>query len=46
MFLLARSMVGAFAGVLAAVAGDFGVSESFIAVRVSRYRLIEGGLAR
>lgn len=34
------------AGVLAAVAGDFGVSDSFIAVRVARYRLIEGGLPR
>jgi len=36
----------AVAGVVAAVAGDFGVSESFIAVRLARYRLIEGGLGR
>ena len=36
----------AVAGVLAAVAGDFGVSESFIAVRAARYRLLEGGLRR
>ena len=36
----------AVAGVLAAVAGDFGVSESFIAVRLARYRLVEGGLGR
>jgi hypothetical protein len=34
----------ALAGVLAALAGDFGVSERFIAVRVQRYRLIEGGV--
>jgi hypothetical protein len=32
------------AGVLAALAGDFGVSERFIAVRLSRYGLVEGGL--
>ncbi|WP_135468540.1 ImmA/IrrE family metallo-endopeptidase [Crenalkalicoccus roseus] len=36
----------AVAGVIAALAGDFGVSESFIHVRLERYRLVEGGLAR
>ena len=34
----------AVAGVVAALAGDFGVSEKFIAVRLQRYRLIEGGV--
>lgn len=34
----------ALAGVLAALAGDFGVSEKFIAVRLSRYGLVEGGM--
>jgi hypothetical protein len=33
------------AGVLAALAGDFGVSERFIAVRVARYGLVQGGRA-
>lgn len=33
----------ALAGVVAALAGDFGVSDRFIAVRLQRYRLIEGG---
>ncbi len=33
----------ALAGVIAALAGDFGVSERFIAVRLQRYCLIEGG---
>lgn len=33
----------ALAGVIAALAGDFGISERFIAVRLQRYRLIEGG---
>lgn len=33
----------ALAGVIAALAGDFGVSDRFIAVRLQRYRLIEGG---
>jgi hypothetical protein len=32
----------AVSGVIAALASDFGVSERFIAVRLSRYRLIEG----
>jgi hypothetical protein len=32
------------AGVVAALAGDFGVSERFIAVRLSRYGLVEGGV--
>ena len=31
------------AGVVSALAGDFGVSERFIAVRLSRYGLVEGG---
>ena len=30
-------------GIVAALAGDFGVSDRFIAVRIQRYRLIEGG---
>jgi hypothetical protein len=34
----------ALAGVTAALAGDFGVSDRFIAVRLRRYRLIAGGL--
>jgi len=29
-------------GVVAALAGDFGVSERFIAVRLSRYGLVQG----
>ena len=33
----------ALVGVIAALAGDFGISERFIAVRLQRYRLIEGG---
>ena len=33
----------AVGGVIAALAGDFGVSDRFIAVRLQRYRLIEGG---
>jgi hypothetical protein len=32
----------AVGGVLAALAGDFGVSERFIAVRLSRYGLVQG----
>lgn len=31
-------------GVIAALAGDFGVSEGFIRVRLDRYRLVQGGL--
>lgn len=31
-------------GVVAAVAGDFGISERFVRVRLARYRLVEGGL--
>jgi hypothetical protein len=34
----------AVAGIVAALAGDFGVSEKFIAVRLQRYRLMEGGV--
>ncbi|MCC7495869.1 MAG: ImmA/IrrE family metallo-endopeptidase [Fimbriimonadaceae bacterium] len=36
----------AVAGVVAALAGDFGVSDSFVRVRLARYRLVEGGLVR
>ena len=32
----------AIEGVVAALAGDFGVSERFIAVRLSRYGLVQG----
>ena len=35
--------IEAVAGIVAALAGDFGVSDRFIAVRLQRYRLIEGG---
>ncbi len=31
-------------GVVAALAGDFGVSDGFVRVRLARYRLVEGGL--
>jgi hypothetical protein len=34
----------AMAGVIAALAGDFGVSERFVAVRLSRYGLVQGGV--
>lgn len=34
----------ALAGIAAALAGDFGVSERFIAVRLTRYGLVEGGM--
>ena len=34
----------AVAGVVAALAGDFGVSDRFIAVRLARYGLVEGGV--
>lgn len=34
----------ALAGIAAALAGDFGVSERFIAVRLTRYGLVEGGV--
>ena len=34
----------ALAGIVAALAGDFGVSERFIAVRLHRYALVEGGM--
>lgn len=33
------------AGVIAALAGDFGVSDRFIAVRLELYGLLAGGLA-
>lgn len=35
----------AIAGVIAALAGDFGVSDRFIAVRLEMYGLIAGGRA-
>jgi hypothetical protein len=41
--LAADNAPEAVEGVLSAVAADFGVSERFVAVRVARYRLIEGG---
>lgn len=34
----------ALVGIVAALAGDFGVSERFIGVRLSRYGLVEGGV--
>jgi Zn-dependent peptidase ImmA (M78 family) len=40
--LAASNPPDAVAGVLAALADDFGVSERFIAVRLQRYRLIQG----
>jgi hypothetical protein len=40
----AGNRADALAGVLAALAADFGVSERFIAVRLSRYGLVEGGV--
>ncbi len=42
--LAADNPSDAVAGVVAAVAGDFGISERFVRVRVARYRLVEGGL--
>jgi hypothetical protein len=33
----------AIAGIIAVIAGEFGVSDSFIAVRMARYRLVAGG---
>ena len=41
---LRGQMVRGLHGVLAALAGDFGVSERFIAVRLSRYGLLQGGV--
>jgi phage shock protein PspC (stress-responsive transcriptional regulator) len=43
--LAAGNPADAVAGVVAALAGDFGVSESFVRVRLARYRLVQGGLA-
>jgi hypothetical protein len=34
----------AVSGLVAVLAGDFGVSERFVAVRLQRYALIEGGV--
>lgn len=43
--ILARSNPPeAVAGVVAALAGDFGVSDGFVRVRLARYRLVDGGL--
>jgi hypothetical protein len=42
--LAADNPPDAVAGVVAAVAGDFGISERFVRVRVARYRLVQGGL--
>ncbi len=42
--LAANNPPDAVAGVVAAVAGDFGVSERFVRVRVARYHLVQGGL--
>ena len=42
--LAADNPSDAVAGVVAAVAGDFGVSDRFVRVRLARYRLVEGGL--
>ena len=42
--LAADNPPDAVAGVVAAVAGDFGVSERFVRVRIARYRLVQGGL--
>jgi hypothetical protein len=42
--LAAGNPPDAVAGVVAALAGDFGVSERFVAVRLARYRLLQGGL--
>ena len=43
--LAAGNPPDAVAGVIAALAGDFGVSERFIAVRLARYGLLQGGAA-
>lgn len=43
--LAANNAEEAVAGVVAALAGDFGVSDRFIAVRLARYGLIAGGQA-
>lgn len=42
--LAADNPAEALAGVIAALAGDFGISERFVRVRLARYRLV-GGLA-
>lgn len=42
--LAANNPPDAVAGVVAAVAGDFGVSDRFVRVRLARYRLVEGGM--
>lgn len=42
--IAAGNRADALGGVLAALAADFGVSERFIAVRLSRYGLVAGGV--
>jgi hypothetical protein len=42
--LAAENPMEAIEGVIAALAIDFGVSERFIAVRLDRYGLIQGGV--
>lgn len=41
--LAANTPSDALSGITAALAGDFGVSDRFIAVRLQRYSLVEGG---
>ena len=44
--MLARDNASiAIAGIVAVAASEFGVSDRFIAVRIKRYGLIEGGNA-
>jgi hypothetical protein len=43
--LAAGNDTDAVSGVFAALAGEFGVSERFIAVRVARYGLLQGGMS-
>jgi hypothetical protein len=41
--LAADNPADAVAGVIAALADDFGISEAFVRVRLARYHLVEGG---
>jgi Zn-dependent peptidase ImmA (M78 family) len=43
--LAADNPADVVSGVMAALAGDFGVSERFVAVRLARYGLVQGGVA-
>jgi Zn-dependent peptidase ImmA (M78 family) len=43
--LAAANPADVVSGMIAALAGDFGVSERFIAVRLARYGLVQGGMA-